>query len=96
MPHLLPSKIFRPTIQIRNTQQCLMNISHPTGQQTNLKMTIQNNKTDIYNNNNNKPAAVSNNTSPSKQAGSEGEIIFEMHSHTSQNKVQHWERKVPK
>ena len=80
MPHLLPSKIFRPTIQIRNTQQCLMNISHPTGQQTNLKMTIQNNKTDIYNNNNNKPAAVSNNTSPSKQASSEGEI---MKSHTS-------------
>ena len=74
-----------------------MNISHPTGQQTNLKMTIQNNKTDIYNNNNNKPAAVSNNTSPfKKKAGSEGEIILEMYSHTSQNKVQHWERKVLK
>ena len=40
---------------------------------------IQNNKTDTYDNNN-KLAAVSNNTSPSKQAGSEGEIIK---SHTS-------------
>ena len=89
MPHLLPSIISRPTIQIRNTQQCLMNISHPTGQQTNLKMTIQNNKTDIYNNNNNKPAAVSNNTSPSKQAG-KNEITY------IQYKVQHWERKVLK
>ena len=73
MPHLLPSIIKRPTIQIRNTQQYPINISHPTRQQTNLKMMIQNNKTD--NSNNNKPAAVSNNTSPSKQAGSEGEIM---------------------
>ena len=50
--------------------------------------TIQNNKTDIIQNNN--PAAVSNNTGLlKKKAGSEGEIIPEMHSHTSQNKVEH-------
>ena len=56
---------------------------------------IQNNKIDIIQNNN--PAVVSNNTGPfKKKAGSEGEIILEMYPYTSQNKVQHWERKVPK
>ena len=83
MPHLLPSIILRPTIQIRNTQQYLINISHPTGQLNNLKITTQNNKTDTYDNNN-EPAAVSNNTSPSKQASSEGEI---MKSHTSNTRL---------
>ncbi len=82
MPHLLPSIISRPTIQIRKTQQYPINISHPTGQQNNLTMMIQNNKTD--NSNDKKPAAVSNNTSPSKQAGSEGEI---MKSHTSNTRL---------
>ena len=82
MPHLLPSIISRPTIQIRNTQQYPINISHSTGQQTNLKM-IQNHKTD--NSNNKKLAAVSNNTSPSKQAGSEGEIMTPYTSNTRFN-----------
>ena len=84
MPHLLPSIILRPTIQIRNTQQYLINISHPTGQLNNLKITTQNNKTDTYDNNN-KPAVVSNNTNPSKQAGSEGEIMTPYTSNTRFN-----------
>ena len=92
MPHLLPSIISRPTIQIRNTQQYPININHPTGQQTNLKIMTKNNKTDTYDNNN-KPAAVSNNTSPSKQAGSKGEIKKIPY---IQYKVQHRERKVLK
>ena len=54
-------------------------------------MMIQNNKTD--NSNDNKPAAVSNNTSPSKQAGSKGEIKKIPY---IQYKVQHRERKVLK
>ena len=84
MPHLLPSIILRPTIQIRNTQQYLINISHPTGQLNNLKITTQNNKTDTYDSNN-KPAVVSNNTNPSKQAGSEGEIMTPYTSNTRFN-----------
>ena len=64
-------------------QQYPININHPTGQQTNLKIMTKNNKTDTYDNNN-KPAAVSNNTSPSKQAGSKGEI---MKSHTSNTRL---------
>ena len=92
MPHLLPSIISRPTIQIRNTQQYPINISHPTGQLNNLKITTQNNKTDTYDNNN-KPAVVSNNTNPSKQAGSKGEIKKIPY---IQYKVQHRERKVLK
>ena len=49
-----------------------------------MKIMTKNNKTDTYDNNN-KPAVVSNNTNPSKQAGSGGEIMTPYTSNTRFN-----------